>query len=434
MERGDPVPGSSMGFYDSQIRGKPAFPDASSSMMRTMTVQDLDALQPHVRAWDRLGRDAPQRLATLLPSWADACFRHGPEPKERWLCIFAYAGDRLVGVLPLIVGAHPILGLARPVLRTCDRHVTIETVALAPDQAGAALRALLAEVRRAVPNHVGIDLMSLRAESPVLKAVQDGAEGYVIHRGSRALKSYLDVRGDYESYLSTLRQMRSNIRRYRRRLESRGNVTVEIRRGPSAGEEFLDEFLELEASGWKGRGGTAILQNANSHAYHRTLVKNFAAGGDLEWYAMRVDGRLVAARLGIRCGTALMLPKVAFDEDYADCRPGTLLTAEVIKDAFSRPEIEEINHMSSAEAHRFWHMPQDEYTTLHLVRSTAVPVLFQLSRVALRSFYRDQVRPRIPQAVKDAQRQFQRRGGRRPRRAADGRFDHPREPGHDENQ
>jgi hypothetical protein len=276
--------------------------------------------------------------------------------------------------------------------------------------------------------------MSLRAESPVLRAVQDGAEGYIIHRGSRALKSYLDVRGDYESYLSTLRQMRSNIRRYRRRLETRGNVTVEIRRGPLAGEEFLDEFLELEASGWKGRGGTAILQNANSRAYHKTLVRNFAAGGDLEWYTIRVDGRLVAARLGIRCGNALMLPKVAFDEDYADCRPGTLLTAEVIKDAFARPEIEEINHMSSAEAHRFWHMPQDEYTTLHLVRNTAVPVLFQLSRIALRSFYRDQVRPRIPQAVKEAQRRFQRRGGRRPRRAADGRFARPHEPGHDENQ
>jgi hypothetical protein len=242
------------------------------------------------------------------------------------------------------------------------------------------------------------------------------------------------VRGDYESFLSTLRQMRSNIRRYRRRLESRGNVTVEIRRGPSAREEFLDEFLELEASGWKGRGGTAILQNANSRAYYKTLVKNFAAGGDLEWYAIRVDGRLVAARLGIRCGNALMLPKIAFDEDFADCRPGTLLTAEVIKDAFARPEIEEINHMSSAEAHRFWHMPQDEYTTLHLVRDTAVPVLFQLSRVALRSFYRDQVRPRIPQAVKEAQRRFQRRGGRRPRRAADGPFARPREPEHDEDQ
>jgi hypothetical protein len=281
---------------------------------------------------------------------------------------------------------------------------------------------------------VGIDLMALRAGSPVLEALENGVDGYVLHGGSRAMKSYLDVRGDYEAYLSTLRQMRSNIRRYRRKLEGRGNVAVEIRRGPSAGEEFLDEFLELEASGWKGRSGTAILQNANSHAYHKTLVRNFAARGALEWYAIRVDGRLVAARLGIRCGKALMLPKVAFDEDYADCRPGTLLTAEVIKDAFARPEIEEINHMSSAEAHRFWHMPQDEYTTIHLVRDTAVPVIFQLSRVALRSFYRDQVRPRIPQALKEARRRFQRRGGRKPRRAADGHFVRSGEPGHDENQ
>jgi len=423
-----------MGFYDIRILGKRTFPDAPPSGMRTIAVQDLDSLEPHLQAWDRLGWDAPQRLATLLPAWADASFRHGPEAGERWLCTFAYEGDRLVGVLPLIVGAHPVLGHSRPVLRTCDRHVSIETIALAPDRAAAALRALIAEVRRVVPNHVGIDLMALRAGSPVLDALRDGVEGYIAHGGSRAMKSYLDVRGDFEAYLSKLRQMRSNIRRYRRRLEGRGTVAVEIRRGPSAREEFLDEFLELEASGWKGRGGTAILQNANSRAYHKTLVKNFAARGGLEWYAIRVDGRLVAARLGIRCGKALMLPKVAFDEDYADCRPGTLLTAEMLRDAFGRPDIEEINPMSSAEAHRFWHMPQDEYTTIHLVRDAAVPVMFQLSRVALRSFYRYQVRPRIPEALKEAQRRFQRRGGLKPRRAADGHAVRSGEPEHDENQ
>lgn len=410
-----------MGFYDTQVQNRLWHPESSSGEIRTIAVRDMGELAHHYDAWHALAWIAPQRLGTLLPAWADAGFRHGPERGEHWLCIFAYEGSRLIGVLPLISGAHPLLGHTRPVLRTCDRHVPIEKIVLAPDRARVALQALLAEACRQVPDHLGIDLIGLRSGSPVLKALEQGIEGYRVHPGSRVMNSFLDVRGDFEAYLSTLGQMRKNLRRYRRKLENRGSVQVEIKRSGKADEAFLDEFLRLEASGWKGRGGTAILQNDNSQAYHRTLVKNLARSGCLEWYAMRVDGHLVAARFVVRCGSALILPKIAFDEDYADCRPGMLLTGELYKDAFARPEIEEVNPMSSAEAHRFWHMPQDEYMTIHLVRDTAVPVAFQLSRVKLRSFYRDHVRPRIPSVVREAQRQLRRRGDLKPRRASESR-------------
>jgi hypothetical protein len=295
----------------------------------------------------------------------------------------------------------------------------MENIVLAPDQAAVALPALLAEVGREEPDHLGFDLMAVRKNSPVWAGLQGGIDGYVMFQGSRHMNSFLDVRSDFDSYLSTTGKMRSNLKRYRRKLDDLGHVSVEIKRGAPGGEEFLEEFLALEASGWKGRHGTAILSNENSHAFYSTLTRSFADKGCLEWYAVRVDGRLVAARMGLRCGKALMLPKVAFDEDFAECRPGSLVTAEAIKDAFSRPEIEEINHMSNAEAHRYWHMPQDEYTTVHLVRAGAIAMAFQLSRVMLRSVYRDYVRPRIPAAVKEAHRQFKRRGDRKPRRAAD---------------
>jgi Acetyltransferase (GNAT) domain len=225
--------------------------------------------------------------------------------------------------------------------------------------------------------------------------------------------------------------MRKNLRRYRRKLESHGRVSIEIKKGQSASAEFLEEFLALEASGWKGRHGTAIMNNSNSTAFHSVLVGNFAAQGRLEWYILRVDGRLVAARMGIQCGRALMMPKIAFNEDFAECRPGSLLAAEAIKDAFSRPEIDEINFMSNSEAHRFWHLPQDEYTNVHLVRRSALSMVFQFSRIMMRSIYRDHVRSRIPEVMKTAHRQFQRRGDRKPRRAVHMRSTPSDAPGND---
>ena len=113
-----------------------------------------------------------------------------------------------------------------------------------------------------------------------------------------------------------------------------------------------------------------------------------------------------------------MLPKYAFNEDFADCMPGSLLIGEIVKEAFSRPELDEINPMSKSPPDRFWRMSEDEYTDVHLVRQGILPMLLQLSRVMLRSTYQDHIRPRIPSAVKEAYRNFRRRGGRKPGRAA----------------
>jgi CelD/BcsL family acetyltransferase involved in cellulose biosynthesis len=381
--------------------------------LRTVSVSDLDALAPHAPAWDRLAWDAPQKLPTLLPGWVEAFLRHRLQPNETWLCIFAYAGDKLVGVLPVIITPHPLLGRRWPVLQTpFDAHTRSGDIVLAPDYATAAFRALLAEVARQVPNYLGINLKAVRQNSPTRRALQDVPEGYLCHE-LRSMFSLLNVQGDYDRYFAGLGKMRRNLRIGRERLRKHGTISVEMRRGSAAGEDFLPEFLALEASGWKGQLGTAILKNPDLVTFYTSLVRRFAAEGRLEWHAIRVEDHLVAAQLAVRCGASLMLPKYAYNEDFAECTPGHLLMEEVIKEAFSRPELVEINPMSDASQHRLFHMSRDEYIDLHLVRRTTLSVLFQLPYVATRSLYQDHVRPRIPPTVKKVYRSFHDKFNRR---------------------
>ncbi|MFC4173802.1 GNAT family N-acetyltransferase [Microvirga sp. GCM10011540] len=382
----------------------------------TVAVSDFKALEPHRAAWDRLAWHAPQQLPNLLPAWAEACFRSGLGPNERWMCCFAYSEGRLAGVLPVIVAPHPLLGERWPLLRTANRQSPSGDIVLSADRAPDVLRALLAELGRQVPTHVSLELKAVRRNSPVRTALEGGAHGYIPHGDTPAMLSRLDVTGSFEAYMASLGKMRRNVRIGRKRLESRGRVSVEMRRGSDARTDFMPEFLALEASGWKGRNGTAMLNDPASAAFHTALVENFAAQGRLEWHMIRVDGRLVAAGIGVRCGSALMLPKYAFDEDFSDCMPGSLLTEEIFRDVFSRPEIEEVNHMSYSESDRLWHMSSDSYATLHLVRRSAVTLLMRLPRLVAQSAYRVYVQPRIPAVVKEAHRKFQRRGGRRPPR------------------
>jgi hypothetical protein len=367
----------------------------------TVTVRDFSALAAHVPAWDRLAWDAPQQVATLLPSWVEAFLHHRLQKNESWFCSFAYIGKRLVGVLPIVVTPHPVLGPRWPRLRTpFDAYTPSGDIVLAPDQAPAAFQALLIEVTREMPSHLSLDLIAVRQNSPVWRALQDGSSGYFLHRGTCFLYSFLNVQGDPNRYFSSLGKMRRNLRVGRRYFEKHGTISVEIRRGAEADEAFLAEFLALEASGWKGSMGTAILKNHDLVTFYTSLVRSFAAQRRLEWHGIRVAGRLVAAQLAVRCGASLMLPKYAYDEAFAEGMPGHILMEEVIKDAFACPKLTELNPMSSSPQHRLLHMAQDQYVNLHLVRRTTLAMLFQLPHVATRSLYRDYVQPQLTPILK----------------------------------
>src|SRR5258707_591917 len=88
------------------------------SGLRIVTVRDFDGLVSHLTAWDRLAWDAPQAIPTLLPAWVDAFLRHRLKPDKTWFCSFVYADEELIGVLPVIVAPHPVLGRRWPLLCT----------------------------------------------------------------------------------------------------------------------------------------------------------------------------------------------------------------------------------------------------------------------------------------------------------------------------
>lgn len=228
--------------------------------IRTVTVRSLEGLAPHVQAWDALAWNAPQALPSLLPGWADAFLRHRLLANEKWLCSFAYAGSALVGVLVVIVSPHRFLGHARPWLHTpFDDLTNSGDVLLDPQHAVPAFSALLQEVDRNVPGYPGINLHAVRQQSPLWESLKLTPSKHDVVAGNTYRYSKIDLSTGLDTYFAGLGNLRRNIRRYRKKLEEKGSVTFEMQVGSAADENFLAEFLRLEASGWKGRKGTAIL-------------------------------------------------------------------------------------------------------------------------------------------------------------------------------
>jgi hypothetical protein len=221
-----------------------------SCELQAVTVFDFEGLSLHFDAWDRLASFMPQPAATALPAWVNAFLRHKLKQEQRWLCSFVYDGDQLVGALPLIWRQLPILGKSRPILQTpFDQHTPSGDILLHPDHAGRAFMMLLAEVTRQVPNHLDLSFKAVRRDSPVWSAVLNGRHGYLARVGLRVMYSFLDARGSFDGYMAELGSIRKNVRRYRKKLERRGAVSVDVSRGTSADEALLTEYLALEAAG-----------------------------------------------------------------------------------------------------------------------------------------------------------------------------------------
>lgn len=117
---------------------------------------------------------------------------------------------------------------------------------------------------------------------------------------------------------------RKTLKQSIRRLQSRGAVSYALHI-PEAGEtRAVDEFLRLEALGWKGEQGTAMAVDPAHTQFCRDLVGGFAENSRAVFGELKVDGRIVASTLNLLAGDTLFAVKIGWDPEFADCSPGTL--------------------------------------------------------------------------------------------------------------
>lgn len=119
-----------------------------------------------------------------------------------------------------------------------------------------------------------------------------------------------------------------------RQLEKAGALAYRRHRGADA-VAALDDFLALEAAGWKGRGGTALASLPQHGAYIREIVRNFATIGGIRIDLLRLDGAPIAGGLLLDLAGQSHFLKIAYDEGKARLSPGRALAIEMLRADFA---------------------------------------------------------------------------------------------------
>ena len=197
-----------------------------------------------------------------------------------------------------------------------------------------------------------LEALMLQSDWDVLKLIdvpQDGAAGALLDaaesvgfqsgRWASINSPYINLPSTWSELEQTLsRHFRANMRRRRRRLSEKGTISLDLCDGIDDAElaARLDEGLKLEASGWKGRGGTAICQARDTLGFYTALAEQADREGRLRLRFLRLDGKAIAFHFALQDGARYLLLKPTYDENHGDVGPGHLLIERVLQDCIAR--------------------------------------------------------------------------------------------------
>jgi CelD/BcsL family acetyltransferase involved in cellulose biosynthesis len=163
---------------------------------------------------------------------------------------------------------------------------------------------------------------------------QDGRRSRRFSRHERALLAPGQHRQHYlERAMSSGK--RKELRRQRRRLDDTAPVTVTIAKDDIT--PALKDFMALEAGGWKGAGGTAMVSDPATAAFVERAVTGLAAEGKARIDRLHLDGKPIAATITLSSGDTAWCWKIAYDEGFARSSPGVQLLCELTESLLAAP-------------------------------------------------------------------------------------------------
>ena len=254
----------------------------------------------------------------------------------RLIGLFPARIERRYGVMGTLTGwTHPYAPFGIPLV---DR-----------DEADAAIIGLL--------DHAEAEgmllVLPLIAEGPFAAALsrallrRGGAtERYGAH--ARALLAPDGVRKTYLDRALSGKKLKE-LRRQRRRLLEHGLLKLATARDAETIVPALSDYLRLEASGWKGRAGTAARRHAAILNFMHDAVTALAAQGGARVDQLVQDERTLAATITLRAGETAWLWKIAYNEAARRASPGVQLTLDVTESILADPTIARVDSCATAD-------------------------------------------------------------------------------------
>jgi CelD/BcsL family acetyltransferase involved in cellulose biosynthesis len=341
--------------------------------------------------------DDTARFAELAPEW-DAILPPDSRPFDlhcwylAWLEAFADGQQLAVCTVReggALAGALPLLRGKRGLEASANVHSgAFRPVATGPEAMDALIGAAMQETAR-------LTLGELQEGDRCVDALVDGARraGMVPFLEEGTTSPIVDTSGDLEAWIKEGNsKWKKGLRASRRKMDKKHEAVFEVARSPQDLEAEISEGFAVEASGWKGEAGTAIVSRPETEAFYRGIAAAFHDRGELRLSRIALDGEPVAFNYCLEHRGRLYGLKAGFDERFRKLSPGLVLQLAIVERCFET----EVNAFELFGGDADWKArlatSQRSHATLRAYRRNAAG----LARYA----YRAALRPRLRSAYR----------------------------------
>jgi hypothetical protein len=359
-----PIPGAS----------RPSARDgtADGARVSVVVINDLTALEKYVPAWEDLAANAIEPNAFYEP-WMlmPAVQAFGAGRRLQFALVLAHEPDRHDGS-PLLCGIFPLeqqdyyQGLSRKLpfktLRLWKHKYCYLCTPLVREGYGRQVIAAFFDWLDAGSHDCSLMEFRFIAGDGLFNCLlMDYFERHTkLHYISMYfLRAMFRPTIDADTYIcdALSAKHRKTIRRQERQLSEIGRLEYDALTPNDDVAVWIEEFLRLEAGGWKGRESSAIASNEPDQSYFKSIAKEAFRRGRLSMLALRLDGRPIAYKCDFPAGRGLFTFRIAFDENYARNSPGMLLEIENVRRLHAQSQIEwadSCNDSFSSMFNRLW--------------------------------------------------------------------------------
>jgi CelD/BcsL family acetyltransferase involved in cellulose biosynthesis len=293
-------------------------------------------------SWRALALDAAEANAFYAPDMLGAAIDHLATDQGVHL-VEAYDGTVLIGLLPVVRrprhGRLPIGCVGNWMHDHCFFGAPI----IRRGHEIAAWRGFMAQLDAApwagsFLHLQGLDAAGANAAALEALCVEQRRGRVEIHRYDRAMLRS-DLTADEYWDMNVRSKKRKELRRLQKRLAEMGAVETRLLTDGQDLARWCDEFLELEASGWKGQEGTALGCKPGDAAFFRAACAAAFDASRLHMLRIDLDDKAIAMLVNFRHGDGAFSFKIAFDETLGRFSPGVLIEIANLHAVQGSPDI-----------------------------------------------------------------------------------------------
>lgn len=303
-----------------------------------LIIKTAEELEEYIPAWDNLVKNATDENIFFEPSILIPTLRYLNNKQAFILLIFANEASKeqgLIGLFPLVY-CNKYKGLPIPHLSIWQtQQCFLATPLVHKDYIQTCFEELFEWLEELPQSGYFIFFKEFLDDSLFSQQLDTflKTKKYSIDEVEQYKRAFLQSNLTKDQYLKQgiSSKRRKNLRNRTNALAKLGKVNISILDKYNTREnvkQWIQDFLQLEQSGWKGKEGTALACNEKEKNYFIEITKNAALQTKLLMYKLTLDNKTIAMQSNFIAHDGAFAFKVAYDESYSKYSPGMLLELE----------------------------------------------------------------------------------------------------------